>query len=134
MSSTNQRKIYQSSRCVTFNGTTMFFLSILYMYSTLMQWWRLGALKNKLRGTLNAQNALLVCKDTVIHDPKRPRCFESLLFKNGDRIACTIVPKVLFSFSLLLYRYRGVNARSAASITPRRLLFSAERVPFSPPR
>ncbi|CAH0549555.1 unnamed protein product [Brassicogethes aeneus] len=68
-------------------------LSLFYMYATVLQWLRLGALKTKLNGTLNSQNALLVCKEIVLCESKKPICLENLLFKNGDRVACTVVPK-----------------------------------------
>lgn len=64
------------------------------MYATLIQWWRLGSLKNKLRDTLNSQNALLVCNQNVIYDAKKIRSLENLLFHSEDRIGCTVVPRV----------------------------------------
>ncbi|KAJ8939503.1 hypothetical protein NQ314_011118 [Rhamnusium bicolor] len=70
------------------------FFTIFYMYATVMQWWRLGSLKNKLNGTLNSQNALLVCNESVIFETKKSRSFENLLFRSEDRVGCTIVPKV----------------------------------------
>lgn len=69
-------------------------LTLYYMYATVLQWWRLGALKNKLNGTLNAQNALLVASGNVLLDSKNRRCLENLLFQNDNRIGCTVVPKV----------------------------------------
>lgn len=70
--------------------------TLYYMYATVLQWWRLGALKNKLNGTLNPQNALLVACGNVISDPKNHRCLENLLFQNENRIGCTVVPKVTY--------------------------------------
>ncbi|KAF5284152.1 hypothetical protein FQR65_LT00152 [Abscondita terminalis] len=58
-----------------------------------MQWWRLGCLRNKLNGTLNSHNALMVCVGNTISDSKNQRCLENLLFHNEDRVGCTIVPK-----------------------------------------
>ncbi|KAK4878109.1 hypothetical protein RN001_010615 [Aquatica leii] len=58
-----------------------------------MQWWRLGSLRNKLSGTLNSHNALMVCVGSTISDSKNQRCLENLLFHNEDRIGCTVVPK-----------------------------------------
>lgn len=60
----------------------------------MLQWWRLGLLKNKLYGTLNSQNALLVCDQHVVYDTKKLRSFENLLFHFEDRIGCTVVPRV----------------------------------------
>ncbi|KAF5283108.1 hypothetical protein FQA39_LY17415 [Lamprigera yunnana] len=67
--------------------------TLYYMYSTLMQWWRLGSLRNKLSGTLNTHNALVVCVGNTISEPKQRRCLENLLFQNDDRVGCTVVPK-----------------------------------------
>ncbi|XP_045466923.1 uncharacterized protein LOC123675586 [Harmonia axyridis] len=67
--------------------------TLYYMYATLLQWWRLGTLRNKLNGTLNSKNALLLSRSKLVHSTKRQRSIESLLFHVGDRIACTIVPK-----------------------------------------
>lgn len=64
------------------------------MYATFLQWWRLGTLKNKLNGTLNSQNALLVCDKNIVYDAKKLRSFENLLFHAEDRIGCTVVPRV----------------------------------------
>lgn len=65
------------------------------MYSTIVQWWRLGILKNKLMGTLNGKNALLVCAGSnTISEPDHQRSLENLLFQKDDRLACTIVPRV----------------------------------------
>ncbi|KAJ8954187.1 hypothetical protein NQ318_005782 [Aromia moschata] len=71
------------------------FFTIFYTYATLLQWWRLGSLKNKLRGTLNSQNALLVCSENIIYDSRKLRSFENLLFRYDDRIGCTIVPRAM---------------------------------------
>lgn len=68
--------------------------TLYYMYATFLQWWRLGALRNKLNGTLNSKNAILLSRSRLIHATKRQRGIETLLFHAGDRIACTIVPKV----------------------------------------
>lgn len=68
------------------------------MYATMLQWWRLGVLQNKLNGTLSSQNALLVATGNVISDKKNRRCLENLLFSNEYRIGCTIVPKVSQNF------------------------------------
>ncbi|XP_018334638.1 uncharacterized protein LOC108743566 [Agrilus planipennis] len=67
--------------------------TLFYMYATALQWWKLGVLKNKLSGTLNSHNALLVCNNSNFLDRKRRRCLENLLVQKGDRLACTIVPK-----------------------------------------
>lgn len=69
------------------------------MYATVIQWFRLSNLKNKLNGTLNNQNALLVCDETVIYDSKKSRSFENLLFKTQERIGCTVVPKQKINLS-----------------------------------
>lgn len=63
------------------------------MYATFLQWWRLGALKNKLQGTLTPQNALLVCNNTTLTTPTHARCLENLLIQNKNRILCTVVPR-----------------------------------------
>ncbi|XP_044762850.1 biotin--protein ligase [Coccinella septempunctata] len=68
-------------------------LTLYYMYATLLQWWRLGTLRNKLNGTLNTKNALLLSRSRLIHSTKRQRSIETLLFHADDRIACTILPK-----------------------------------------
>lgn len=68
--------------------------TILYMYATVLQWWRLGSLKNKLSGTLSSQNALLVCDESIVYDSRKLRSFENLLFRHDDRIGCTVVPRV----------------------------------------
>lgn len=65
-------------------------MTICYMYATFVQWWRLGALKTKLNGTLSPQNALLLCHPS---GRVQKRCLENLLFQNGNRTACTVVPK-----------------------------------------
>lgn len=87
------------------------FLTIYYTYATIMQWWRLRTLKTKLNGTLNRQNALLVCSgggggvgQMIIGgaDTNRNRCLENLLFSNDNRIGCTIVPKVFDILFILL--------------------------------
>ncbi|KAF2904465.1 hypothetical protein ILUMI_01705 [Ignelater luminosus] len=67
--------------------------TLYYMYSTVVQWWRLGTLRNKLAGTLNSHNALMVCTGNTISDSNNRRCLENLLFHNEDRIGCTVVPK-----------------------------------------
>ncbi|KAL3270547.1 hypothetical protein HHI36_021085 [Cryptolaemus montrouzieri] len=67
--------------------------TIYYMYATVLQWWRLGSLRNKLNGTLNTKNALLLSSSKTIHNSKRQRSIENLLFHVEERIACTIVPK-----------------------------------------
>ncbi|XP_030749027.1 biotin--protein ligase [Sitophilus oryzae] len=74
-------------------------LTLYYMYATFLQWWRLGSLKNKLNGTLNAQNALLVCDEKLIFDAKKSRSLENLLFRNENRFGCTIVPKQKINLS-----------------------------------
>ncbi|CAH1999965.1 unnamed protein product [Acanthoscelides obtectus] len=84
--------------------------TLYYMYATFIQWWRLGSLRNKLSGTINSHNALLVCSETVIYDTKKSRSFENLLFRNGERIGCTIVPRQKVNLSQWLvfprdYRY-----------------------------
>lgn len=68
--------------------------TLYYAYATIMQWWRLSTLRNKLNGTLTAQNALLVSSGQSIHDSRNQRSLENLLFRTEDRIACTVVPKV----------------------------------------
>ncbi|XP_060532773.1 biotin--protein ligase [Cylas formicarius] len=73
--------------------------TLYYMYATLLQWWRLGALKNKLNGTLNSKNAILVCDEKVVYDTRKPRSFENLLFRNENRIGCTVVPKQKINLS-----------------------------------
>lgn len=70
-------------------------LTFYYMYATLLQWWKLGSLKNKLHGTLNSQNALLVCDHNIVYDNKKIRSFENLLFHVEERIGCTVVPRVI---------------------------------------
>lgn len=77
--------------------------TLYYMYATLLQWWKLASLKNKLCGTLNSQNALLVCNKTIVFDTKQTRSFENLLFHFEDRIGCTIVPRVSISVMSGLY-------------------------------
>ncbi|CAG9814996.1 unnamed protein product [Phaedon cochleariae] len=74
-------------------------LTFFYMYATFLQWWRLGALKNKLKGTLNASNALLVCDDIIIYETKKSRSFENLLFRSENRVGCTVVPKQKINLS-----------------------------------
>ncbi|KAL1501975.1 hypothetical protein ABEB36_007193 [Hypothenemus hampei] len=74
-------------------------LSIYYMYATLLQWWKLGNLKNKLNGTLNSTNALLVCDESVIFDTRRNRSIENLLFRKENRIGVTVVPKQRINLS-----------------------------------
>ncbi|KAK9874228.1 hypothetical protein WA026_002580 [Henosepilachna vigintioctopunctata] len=73
--------------------------TLYYMYATLLQWWRLGSLKNKLNGTLNSKNALLLSTSKNIHGSKRQRSIENLLFHVEDRIACTIVPKQIVNLA-----------------------------------
>lgn len=73
--------------------------TLYYMYATFLQWWRLGSLRNKLGGTLNSNNALLICDDTIIFDTKKTRSFENLLFRNDNRIGCTVVPKQKINLS-----------------------------------
>ncbi|GJQ79840.1 Hcs [Trypoxylus dichotomus] len=74
--------------------------TLFYMYSTFVQWWRLAALKNKLRGTLNGKNALLVCAgNTTIAETDHQRSLENLLFQSDDRIACTIVPRQIVNLN-----------------------------------
>lgn len=69
-------------------------LTLYYMYATFLQWWRLGNLKNKLSGTLNPENALLVCDESVIFNTRRNRSIENLLFRCDNRLGVTVVPKV----------------------------------------
>lgn len=82
------------------------------MYATLLQWWRLGSLKNKLRGTLNSQNALLVCDQNIVYDTKKIRSFENLLFHVEERIGCTVVPRVIiktcFEYFFIIGSYYNV--------------------------
>jgi hypothetical protein len=68
--------------------------TLCYAYATIIQWWRLRTLRNKLNGTLNDHNALLVCSGCTVHDSRKHRSLENLLFKTDNRIACTVVPKV----------------------------------------
>ncbi|XP_072379075.1 biotin--protein ligase isoform X1 [Diabrotica undecimpunctata] len=75
------------------------FFTIFYMYATLLQRIRLGNLKNKLNGTLNSKNALLVCDESVVLESKRTRSFENLLFRTDERIGCTVVPKQKINLS-----------------------------------
>ncbi|XP_044261348.1 biotin--protein ligase [Tribolium madens] len=70
-----------------------------YAYATIMQWWRLRTLLNKLNGTLNDQNALLVCSGHSVHDSRKQRSLENLLFCTETRIACTVVPKQKLNLS-----------------------------------
>lgn len=70
-----------------------------------MQWWRLGTLRNKINGTLNTQNSLLICTNDVIYDFRKQRSIENLLFHNDNRIGCTVVPKVI-EFFCFLYSYK----------------------------
>ncbi|ENN74000.1 hypothetical protein YQE_09390, partial [Dendroctonus ponderosae] len=74
-------------------------LTLYYMYATLLQWWKLGALKNKLSGTLNSNNSLLVCDESVIFDTRRTRSIENLLFRQDNRIGVTVVPKQRINLS-----------------------------------
>jgi hypothetical protein len=67
--------------------------TLCYAYATIIQWWRLRTLRNKLNGTLNDHNALLVCSGCTVHDSRKHRSLENLLFKTDNRIACTVVPK-----------------------------------------
>lgn len=67
--------------------------TLYYMYATFLQWWRLGSLKNKLNGTLNGKNALLVGSKSAILGTNKDRGIENLLFHKDDRIACTVIPK-----------------------------------------
>lgn len=53
-------------------------------------------LRNKLRGTLNHQNALVVSNSLNLYDVRDKRSLENLLFQNDDRVVCTVVPKVSF--------------------------------------
>jgi len=69
-------------------------LTLYYMYATFLQWWRLANLKNKLSGTLNPENALLVCDESVIFNTRRNRSIENLLFRCDNRLGVTVVPKV----------------------------------------
>lgn len=69
------------------------FFTFYYMYATLMQWWRLTALKNKIIGTLNSRNALLLTTTKSIHCTTPLRVLENLLFQVDDRIACIIDSK-----------------------------------------
>ncbi|CAH1110239.1 unnamed protein product [Psylliodes chrysocephalus] len=73
--------------------------TIFYMYATVMQWWRLSALRNKLNGTLNSKNALLLCDETVVYESKKNRSFENLLFRVEERLGCTVVPKQRINLS-----------------------------------
>lgn len=68
------------------------------MYATFLQWWRLGNLKNKLSGTLNPENALLVCDESIIFNTRRNRSIENLLFRCDNRLGVTVVPKVYYMF------------------------------------
>ncbi|KAJ8982609.1 hypothetical protein NQ317_005081 [Molorchus minor] len=99
------------------------FFTLFYMYATVLQWWRLSSLKNKLRGTLHPQNALLVCSENVIYESKKSRSFENLLFRYDDRVGCTVVPKeykkINLSHWLIFpkdYRYFPIHFNS---VTPR---------------
>ncbi|RZC40509.1 biotin--protein ligase, partial [Asbolus verrucosus] len=73
--------------------------TLCYAYATIMQWWRLRSLRNKLNGTLNEQNALLVCSGQTVHDSRKHRSLENLLFRTDNRIACTVVPKQKLNLS-----------------------------------
>ncbi|XP_022908041.2 biotin--protein ligase [Onthophagus taurus] len=75
------------------------FFTLFYMYATLSQWWRLGALKNKLRGTLNGSNALLVCSGNAISFDSDQRSLENLLYHRDDKFACTVVPRQRINLS-----------------------------------
>ncbi|CAG9853591.1 unnamed protein product [Phyllotreta striolata] len=91
-------------------------LTVYYMYATVVQWWRLSALRNKLNGTLNSKNALLLCDETVVHESKKNRSFETLLFREEERIGCTIVPKQKINLSQWLtfpkdYKYFPIYIR-----------------------
>ncbi|XP_066259980.1 biotin--protein ligase [Euwallacea similis] len=68
-------------------------LTLYYMYATLLQWWRLEMLRNKLSGTLNSSNALLVCDESVIFETKRCKSIENLLFRKENRFGVTVIPK-----------------------------------------
>lgn len=70
--------------------------TLIYMYATFIQWWRLGSLKTKLNGTLNHKNALVVANTCNIKDAKHKWSLENLLFQNDDRVTCTVVPRVSF--------------------------------------
>lgn len=63
-------------------------------------------MKNKLRGTLNHQNSLVVSNALNIYDVKDHRSLENLLFQNEDRVACTIVPKV----RMLLQKFQDLRS------------------------
>lgn len=76
--------------------------TLYYMYATFLQWWRLGILRNKLRGTLNHQNALVVSDALNLYDVRDHRSLENLLFQNDERVVCTIVPKVSFDLMCLI--------------------------------
>ncbi|XP_015836200.1 biotin--protein ligase isoform X2 [Tribolium castaneum] len=73
--------------------------TLYYAYATIMQWWRLRTLRNKLNGTLNDQNALLVCSGHSVHDSRKQRSLENLLYSTENRIACTVVPKQKLNLS-----------------------------------
>lgn len=83
------------------NYPTGMILTLYYMYATFLQWWRLGTLRNKLRGTLNHQNALVVSNSLNLYDVRDHRSLENLLFQNGDRVVCTIVPKVSLLYAMI---------------------------------
>ncbi|VEN62867.1 unnamed protein product [Callosobruchus maculatus] len=93
--------------------------TLYYMYATFIQWWRLGSLRNKLNGTVNSHNALLVCSETVVYDTKKSRSFENLLFRNEERIGCTVVPRQKVNLSQWVvfpkdYRYFPIFFKSAS--------------------
>lgn len=105
-----------------FVNTVMLF-TLYYAYATIMQWWRLSTLRNKLNGTLTAQNALLICSSNTytsyIHDSRNVRSLENLLFRSEDRIACTVVPKVIMTilttFCLNFQNFYGTISRYCCS-------------------
>lgn len=80
--------------------------TLYYAYATIMQWWRLSTLRNKLNGTLTAQNALVMSSSQSIHDSRNQRSLENLLFRTDNRIACTVVPKVIILSQLRLHSYQ----------------------------
>lgn len=66
-------------------------------------------MRNKLSGTLNSHNALMVCAGSTISDSKHKRCLENLLFHNEDRIGCTVVPKQRVDLSQWLLFPKDLN-------------------------
>ncbi|KAK9746642.1 Biotin protein ligase C terminal domain [Popillia japonica] len=97
------------------------------MYSTFLQWWRLGTLKNKLRGTLNGKNALLVCSGNTISEPDHQRSLENLLFQNEDRIACTIVPRQIINLTQWL-RFPKDQAQFPIYIGPSKTILNSPKM------